>query len=256
MEYQQLNLHKFKSSDIKRNSIIGIIGKRNSGKSILTKNLIKKRFKDTNSILVCSKFKPLYSKLPDNIQCFLEYKDNIINDLIKKQKTSENQALIVLDDILDMIQDKSDTLKSLFFNGRHYKTSLIFTIQCLISIQPELRSNIDYIFVFYTQNNSERKKIYEQYCPVNISFDIFNNILDFCTKNHDCLVIDITSNSGIEKQFFWYKADNVDNIDINSTEKVNEVIETENEYEVIETGIKTEIENNRSYLGYIKSFIW
>ena len=66
----------------------------------------------------------------------------------------------------------------------------------------------DYIFIFNEPSIANRKKLYIDYASNIPSFDHFNNILDSCTQNHECLVIDTTAKSSdLRDQIFWYKAD-------------------------------------------------
>lgn len=81
-------------------------------------------------------------------------------------------------------------------------------MQYPLGITPELRSNIDYVFVFNEPSIKNRKKIYDDYAGMIPSFDHFCNILDSCTQNHECLVIKTSSNStDLKEQIFWYKAE-------------------------------------------------
>jgi nucleoside-diphosphate-sugar epimerase len=75
-------------------------------------------------------------------------------------------------------------------------------------IPPELRSNIDYVFIFNEPSVANRKRIYEAYAGMIPSFEYFCNILDACTQNHECLIIKTSGNSSdIREQVFWYKAE-------------------------------------------------
>lgn len=79
-------------------------------------------------------------------------------------------------------------------------------------IPPELRSNIDYVFIFNEPSVANRKKIYDSYAGMLPSFDHFCNILDACTQNHECLVIKTSGNStDLRDQVFWYKAESHSN---------------------------------------------
>ena len=122
-------------------------------------------------------------------------------------KHKDNNFFIVLDDMLHEAQmwKKDETIKSIFFNGRHYNFMFFLTMQYPIGIPPDLRSNIDYVFIFNEPSLKNRKNIYENYASVIPSFEHFCNILDKCTQNHECLVIKL-SGHGIEDQVFWYKA--------------------------------------------------
>ena len=163
--------------------------------------------------------------IPD---CFIhsEYDPALIESILIKQKRKiresklsgksetgklpSNNLFIVLDDMLHDAQNwkKEKTIKSIFFNGRHYNILFILTMQYPLGITPELRSNIDYVFIFNEPSIKNRKKIYEDYAGQIPSLDHFCNILDSCTQNHECLVIKTSSNStDLKDQIFWYKAE-------------------------------------------------
>jgi len=167
--------------------------------------------------------------IPD---CFIhsEYDPELIDTIMTKQKKrireakmegkSEsgkvpgNNMFIVLDDMLHDAQNwkRDKTIKNIFFNGRHYNFLFILTMQYPLGITPELRSNIDYVFVFNEPSIKNRKKIYDDYGSILPSFEHFCNILDACTQNHECLVIKTASTStDIKDQIFWYKAESHSN---------------------------------------------
>jgi hypothetical protein len=163
--------------------------------------------------------------IPD---CFIhsEYDPELIDSMMNRQKrkiretkmngesetgkVAKNNVFIVLDDMLHDAQNwkKEKTIKNIFFNGRHYNFLFILTMQYPLGITPELRSNIDYVFVFNEPSIKNRKKIYDDYAGMIPSFDHFCNILDACTQNHECLVIKTSGNStDLRDQIFWYKAE-------------------------------------------------
>ena len=128
---------------------------------------------------------------------------------IKDGKCPANNKFIVLDDMLHDAQKwKNDTtIKNIFFNGRHYNFLFILTMQYTNGIQPGLRSNIDYVFIFNEPSTTNRKKIYNDYCSSIPSFEIFCNILDACTTNHECVVVKTSTNSNVlTDSVFYYKA--------------------------------------------------
>lgn len=169
---------------------------------------------------------PFFSDfIPD---CFIhsEYDPALIESIMNRQKRkiretkqsgrsdtgklASNNLFIVLDDMLHDAQNwkKEKTIKNIFFNGRHYNFLFILTMQYPLGITPELRSNIDYVFVFNEPSVKNRKKIYDDYAGMIPSFDHFCNILDSCTQNHECLVIKTSGNtSDYKDQVFWYKAE-------------------------------------------------
>jgi hypothetical protein len=100
-------------------------------------------------------------------------------------------------------------------NGRHYKVFFIITMQYPLGIPPNLRANIDYVFILRNNNTSDRKRIYEHYAGVFPSFETFCQVMDSCTQNYECLVINNTvSSTKLEDCVFWYKADPHDDFKI------------------------------------------
>lgn len=92
-------------------------------------------------------------------------------------------------------------------NGRHYKTLFIITMQYALGITPNLRTNIDYVFILRENYVSNRKRLYENYAGMFPSFEIFSQVMDQCTEDYNCLVINNNAKSNkLEDQVFWYKA--------------------------------------------------
>jgi len=54
---------------------------------------------------------------------------------------------------------------------------------------------------------ANRRKLYEQYAGMFPDFDSFCQVMNQCTEDYECLVIDNNSKSNkLEDQVFWYKA--------------------------------------------------
>ena len=67
------------------------------------------------------------------------------------------------------------------------------------------------IFILKNNNLSNRKYIYENYSGMFPTYDIFNEVMNQCTENYECLVIDNTSKTNkLQDQVFWYKAESYD----------------------------------------------
>lgn len=160
--------------------------------------------------------------------CFIhpEYDTDLINSIMVRQrkklreakekglsdtgKLPSNNVFIVLDDMLHdaNVWKKDQTIKNIFYNGRHYNFLFILTMQYAQGIGPDLRSNIDYVFIFNEPSVANRRKIYDAYAGMIPTFDHFCNILDACTQDHECLVIKTCGNTNdLKDQIFWYKAE-------------------------------------------------
>jgi hypothetical protein len=84
---------------------------------------------------------------------------------------------------------------------------LIITMQYPLGIPPNLRTNIDYVFILREPYINNRKRIYENYAGMFPTFESFCQVMDQCTENFECLVINNNSKSNkLTDQIFWYKA--------------------------------------------------
>ena len=154
---------------------------------------------------------------PAIVKRFLERQISINKqkgDQLKKYGSSEidSRAFLILDDCLyDKSWPTDKNIRSIFMNGRHYKIFFLITMQYCLGLPPILRANIDYVFIFKNNLIKEREKIYHHYAGIFNNFETFCTVMDNCTDNYECLVIDnkVQSNR-LEDQVKWYKAKDVD----------------------------------------------
>ena len=98
-------------------------------------------------------------------------------------------------------------IRGTFFNGRHWNIFLIITMQYVLDLPPELRSNVDYVFILRNNMMADRERLYKNFCGFIPSFTIFNKIMNKCTQGYEALVVDNTSRSNdISDCLFWYEA--------------------------------------------------
>ena len=233
-----LHLKKFDIRKIPKNSVVIFVGKRNTGKSFLVKDLLY-YLRDIPIGTVISGTEganSFYSKIVPNLFIHDEYRPDIISNALKRQKLIASKvkqeehmygksnidpyAFIILDDCLyDNSWTKDSNVRSLFMNGRHYKVLFLITMQFALGIPPNLRGQVDYVFILRENYISNRKRIYDHYAGMFPTFEIFCQVMDQCTENYECLVIDNTSKSNkIEDQVYWYKASEHENFKIGAPE--------------------------------------
>lgn len=134
-------------------------------------------------------------------------------DEIKKTGISniDSRAFLIFDDCLyDRKWPNDKNIRCTFMNGRHYKIFFLITMQFVLGLPPVLRTNIDYVFIFRENILKNRERIYHHYAGMFPTFEVFNTVMDQCTENFECLVINnkVQSNK-LEDQIFWYKAKEV-----------------------------------------------
>ena len=137
-----------------------------------------------------------------------------------KRSSIDPRAFVILDDCLfDDKWTRDKMMRLLFMNGRHWKIMLVITMQYPLGVPPNLRTNIDYVFVLREPYISNRRRIYENYAGMFPTFESFCQVMDQCTENYECLVINNTSRSNkLQDQIFWYKAEPHTNFKLGSRE--------------------------------------
>ena len=257
-----IELKKFNMNQIKNDQVVVLIGKRNTGKSFLTKDLMfgRRDMPIGTVISPTENANKFYSNFIPPIFIHDEYQKQIITNFMRRQKQLkkrikngdadiDNRAFLILDDCLyDNSWKKDKHIREIFMNGRHWDIMFILIMQYALGVPPNLRSNIDWIFILRENIVSNRKRLYDNYAGMFPTFEMFCSTMDQCTNNYECLVIHNSSKSNkLEDQVFWYKASNHDNFKVCS----NEAWVYSNENYIEDNG--EEDENDISIEEYMKS---
>ena len=203
---------------------IAVFGARGSGKSVLIKDILY-HYHLASVPRVCvfsateglnsyfAQFVPgMYIHSPVSVagvtRVFEEQKN-----LVKKQqlglidKDVDLRLIIVLDDLAYSKQMlKSEVLAELALNGRHSLCILVISIQYLMSLPIQCRSNIDFAFISADDNLDNVKRIANQFAS-GYDFTIFKKVFAACTKNYETFVLPHKKDHDEpEKNSFFYKA--------------------------------------------------
>ena len=212
--------------DENKGPVVVLIGRRDTGKSYLVRDLLY-HHQDIPIGTVISGTEAgngFYGSHVPKLFIHDEYNTAIIENILKRQKTVLKQvkkemehykkttidprAFCILDDCLfDNSWTKDKMMRLLFMNGRHWKIMLIITMQYPLGIPPNLRTNIDYVFILREPYISNRKRIWENYAGMFPTYESFAQVMDQCTENFECLVVNNNAKSNnLQDQIFWYKA--------------------------------------------------
>ena len=222
-----VSLRKFDMKKIPQDAVCIFIGRRRTGKSTLVRDLL---FQHQNMplgtvISGTEESNSFYGKMIPPLFIHGEYSPIILANFVKRQKLMmariqrdlqmgvqsriDPRSFMILDDCMyDDSWTHDKNIRYLFMNGRWLKVFFIITMQYPLGIQPALRTNVDFVFILREPYMSNRKRIFDNYCSVFPSFEFFCQIMDQCTQNYECLVVDNTSQSSkLEDCVFWYKAE-------------------------------------------------
>ena len=239
-----LELKKFDMKNISfkpnesKGPVVVLIGRRDTGKSFLVRDLLyyQQEIPIGTVISGTEEGNGFYGKMVPKLFIHNEYNTAIIENILKRQKTVLKQikkemetykrstidprAFVILDDCLyDDTWSRDKMMRLLFMNGRHWKIMLIITMQYPLGVPPVLRTNIDYVFILREPYIANRRRIYDNYAGMFPTFESFCQVMDQCTENFECLVINNNSKSNkLLDQVFWYKADNHNDFRLGSKE--------------------------------------
>ena len=225
-DIKNVSLKKFDMRKIQQDAVCVFIGRRRTGKSTLVKDLLY-HHQDMPLGTVISgteESNGFYSKMIPPIFIHGEFNPVILANFCKRQKMMmmkiqqdkeqgvqsriDPRSFMILDDCMyDDSWTHDKNIRYLFMNGRWLKAFFIITMQYPLGIQPALRTNVDYVFILRESYLSNRRRIFDNYASVFPSFEFFCQVMDQCTQNYECLVIDNTSQSAkLEDCVYWYKA--------------------------------------------------
>ena len=211
-----IQLKKFDPRTIDDNRVLVFCGKRNTGKSTLIADIMyyKKHIPVGVVMSGTEEGNCFYQKFVPDLFVYNEFKIDVVEKMIKRQKTviksneKNKSAFLLLDDCMydkKLLRDK--TMRLIFYNGRHWGICLMLAMQYCMDLSPDLRCNIDYVFILRENIVQNREKIWKNFFGIFPTFDMFNQVMTACTENYECLVLDNTSKSNkFEDVVFWYKA--------------------------------------------------
>ena len=213
--------------DENKGPVIVMIGRRDTGKSFLVRDLLY-HHQDIPIGTVISGTEAgngFYASHVPKLFIHEEYNTILIQNILRRQKavlkqvnkdletykktTIDPRTFVILDDCLyDQTWSRDKLMRLLFMNGRHWKVMLIITMQYPLGIPPNLRTNIDYVFILREPYTTNRKRIWENYASMFPTLESFCSVMDQTTENFECLVINNNAKSNkIFDQIFWYKAE-------------------------------------------------
>lgn len=222
VKIKELNLDLIRPNNSSVHTTLGgsklvIIGKPGSGKSVLIKHLLfaKKHLIPVGIVVSGSEeTNRFYSTIFPELFIYSAYDKRIIERLKTRQKLAKDHlanpwAVLVLDDCMDDPKAFSEPLiRGLFKNGRHWDILAIFANQYVFDFKPEIRANLDGVFIFREATQANREKIYKNFASIIPTYQLFCKLMDELTQDYTCLYINnqIQSNTWTDCVFYM-KAD-------------------------------------------------
>jgi hypothetical protein len=215
--------------DSRKSPMMVVIGKKDTGKSFLVRDILfqtQRHFPVGTVISATEVANEFFQHMVPGKLIYDKYDRAVVERVIKRQALIKNKrntdktarggsssidprAFLILDDCLYDAKAwiNEESTRFVFMNGRHIDLMTIITMQYPLGITPNLRTNVDFVFILRENILGNRRRIYENYAGMFPTFEMFCQFMDQCTENYECLVIcnNVASNK-LEDQVFWYKA--------------------------------------------------
>ena len=201
-ELQKLGIYKSLSVSY----CLGFVGKPGSGKTTLVYSFLQTIFKKKydNILLVMPpnsrasiKNNPLDDLNPENV--FDELNSQSIDAIIEFLEAStkrKERTLVFMDDIASQLKGAGSRytqqrLKTLSFNRRHYRASLLFTVQSFLTIPRDIRKTLSHIITFQP-SKTEAEVLFQELFSMKKkeTMELFKMVFQ---KKHDYLFLEIDS---------------------------------------------------------------
>ena len=212
----RLDVRRFDPKTMKPHRTVLFVGKRGTGKSILLADIMSHMHARVDFGLAMTPTEESaasFRRVMPESWIYNNFNGAKLESMLAMQRelgkqNKQRSLFCVLDDCMyDKRCMKSLGIRDLFMNGRHLRCSLWFAVQYLMDLTPDLRTNVDYVFALKENIISNKQKLWRYFYGMFDRYEDFSRVLDRCTENYSCLVLDNTvPSSKVEGCIFWYRA--------------------------------------------------
>jgi len=105
----------------------------------------------------------------------------------------------------DGIPEANNSLNDLFKRSRVHRTNIMITQRYPLPLEAEIRDRVDWVFIFAGLDEASLRWIYNGYGHQFPSFEMFEALVRYYTKDYGCLVIG--RGRALDSSIYWYKVD-------------------------------------------------
>jgi hypothetical protein len=210
----RFDLKYFDIATLKPHCIMMLLGKRNTGKSVLAKFVLANfphKFDYGIAFTPTESSAAMFAEFMPRSCIYDAMRPDVLETMMAHQRAAgdkKRSLFCVLDDCMyDKAAMRDKAVRDVFMNGRHQKITLILTSQYLMDLTPDLRNNVDYAFCLRDNVVSSRTKLYSAFFGIVPTYAEFAKIMLAATESHGAIVFDNTNPTNcVSDCIFWYRA--------------------------------------------------
>jgi len=201
---------------LKPHTIMLLIGKRGTGKSVLLRDLLSHlagrlhygcAFSPTETSL------KMFAEFLPKSCIYDQFDSKVLERMVEFQRAEERpkhqrSVFCIMDDCLyDKSVLRSKVIRQIFMNGRHHRITLILCAQYMMDLSPDLRGNVDYCFCLKDNAMGSRMKLWRNFFGLFDKYQEFSKVMDVTTQDHSAIVMDNTGDvNSVDVCVTWYRA--------------------------------------------------
>jgi hypothetical protein len=211
-----MEINKLDVQSLKRHSIVVIIGKRGTGKSVMLCDMLShfsRRLDYGVAFTPTESSAEMFARFMPRSSIYDTFDSDVLERMIDFQRSDAHSKkrrslFCVMDDCLyDKRILRCKAIREVFMNGRHHQITLLLCAQYMMDLSPDLRGNVDYCFCLRDSALGSRMKLYRSFFGLFDKYISFAKVMDGATENHSAIVMDNTGNTNdISGCVFWYRA--------------------------------------------------
>ena len=216
-----INVRCFEMERVKPGSTILVLGDRGTGKTCMAREILRSLRKYHLGVVMAGTLDTIeeYAQHVPRSLIYSEYSSETVQNMINIQNDARRKMgadrvkpmFLILDDLMfdKRTINKDRVFRDVWFNGRHYKITIILCAQYVKHLSAELRPNTDYVFTTFQKNSEQRNRILTEFDVGFPSRVAFRDIMLKCADNFGCMVLDKRSSAtlGLEESVFHTRAD-------------------------------------------------
>lgn len=199
----EYHLRRFQPGKMEVNRAVICLGKKGTGKSSLIEDIMwfQQNIPCGAIMSATEEANEAYAKMAPPLFIYKEFDADALLSIINRQKRMkklykengdylpfDHRAFVLLDDCMfDKKNFKGPLVRELFMNGRHWDLFVLITMQYIMDVTPEIRSNTDYLFALKENIRKNRERLHAEFFGMFPSFPVFDALyLEVC-QDYRCL---------------------------------------------------------------------